>query len=100
MRSVTIIIVFLFASLACEKSGTNTSKCVPEKKDYIYESGRQIEMQGFQPPDTAFEHYNYTINSGAKEVFNFTVRFQDCPEIADDEGSRIIVFEIPGNLNS
>ncbi|MEJ7740566.1 MAG: hypothetical protein WKF97_24375 [Chitinophagaceae bacterium] len=40
------------------------------------------------------------IKEGDKTVFNYTLEFKDCPQLADDEGSRIIVFEIPGNANS
>jgi hypothetical protein len=100
MRKGYIILGLLIAMWACKKSGTTTSECAPEKKDYIYESSRQINIDRIILADTAFEHYNYTINSGDKDVFNFTLVFQDCPELADDEGSRIIVFEIPGSLNS
>lgn len=99
MRRRYVIIWFLIAMFACNKSGTS-SKCMPEKKDYTYQSARQINIEKTSLPDTTLEYYTYTINSGDKDVFNFTLQFQDCPEIADDEGSRIIVFEIPGNLNS
>src|SRR4051812_39890854 len=100
MRKRYLSIGLLLAVLACKKSSTNTSECLPEKKDYTYESARQINIERVALQDTVFEHYNYAITNGDKDVFNFTWVFRDCPELADDEGSRIIVFEIPGSLNS
>jgi len=101
MKTPFIILAFLMIGSACKKSGeTGAGKCTPEKKDYIYEAGRQIDTQRVSLPDTAFEYYSYIINAGDKKVFNYTLQFQDCPEVADDEGSMTIVFEIPGNVNS
>ena len=99
MKTPYIFLAFLLVGFACKKSGTG-SKCTPERKDYVYQTDKQIDHQRTLPNDTAHEYYSYTINTGDKYVFNFTLQFADCPELADDEGFRTIVFEIPGNVNS
>jgi len=50
--------------------------------------------------DPVFEYYSYTITAGTKTVFTYTHHFRDCPEIADDEGLRTIIFEVPEQSGS
>lgn len=98
MRTSYFFIVFLITISACKKS--NTGNCTPEKKEYTFQAGKQIDHQKRITTDTTFEYYTFSVKDGDKNVFNFTWQFQDCLEVADDEGSRIILFEMPQNVNS
>ncbi|MEO6001327.1 MAG: hypothetical protein ABIN89_31030 [Chitinophagaceae bacterium] len=95
-----ILLAVLATAYACKKSSSSNFTCTPEKKTYTYQPGKQIDNQLLSTGDTLYEHYSYSIKDGDKNVFNFTLQFKDCPEIADDEGARIILFEIPQNVQS
>lgn len=94
---IVVLIVFLSSWFACKKT---TGKCLPETFEYSFFKSKHIDTTKLLVPDPQFEFYSYQINAGDKSVFSYTYNFRDCPEIADDEGSRKILFEIPQNADS
>lgn len=93
----TIICFFLFVPLlyGCTKIG-----CRPEKHAYTFRSNQQIDTTRSLQSDTSFEFYQYQLTEGNRTVFQYRYDFRDCPQIADDEGSRIILLEVPAGINN
>lgn len=76
---------------SCEKNGNG---CQPEKNIYSYLSNKKIDTTRVVTSDPG-EFYTYTFSAGTKNLFKWNYFFADCPQIADDEGSRNIYFEAP-----
>lgn len=95
MRSLVCLLAIAgLLMVSCRKSGG----CAPEKYVYAYLGNRQIDTTRVMTGDP-FEYYNYTISAGTANVFKWNYFFADCPEIADDEGSRNIYFEAPAGID-
>lgn len=95
MRLISFLITVITFFCGCGKIG-----CRPASHHYTFITGRQIDTAKSTQPDPDFEYYTYQINSGTNIVFNYTYNFKDCPNIADDEGMRTVVFEIPANATN
>ncbi|HEY5772599.1 MAG TPA: hypothetical protein VIS75_08220 [Chitinophagaceae bacterium] len=54
-----------------------------------------IDTTRIHTTDPTLDYYSYTKTAGDKIVFTYKHHFRDCPEIADDEGIKIIIFEVP-----
>lgn len=93
-RILFLLLIGGWGLVSCHKSG----QCVPEKHVYAYVSNKQIDTTRIVSIDP-LEYYTYQISPGTKNVFRWNYFFADCPEIADDEGSRNIYFEIPSGLD-
>jgi hypothetical protein len=101
MRILYFFLLFLLIAYGCKKPDTEpNNNCTPEKREYTFEANKQIDHQRVPRPDTTFEYYTYSVKGGDKIVFTYTWQYQDCPQIADDEGKRTIIFELPAGINS
>ena len=90
--------ILLPAILAILCSCGKLSLCKPEKHTFTFETSKVLDTVRIQSADTSFSFYSFTLNSGANTVFRYQYSFQDCPNIADDEGSRTVYFEIPAGI--
>jgi len=92
---VTILTVTFFA---CKKSSSD--HCNPEYIAYRFQNSMNIDTISLVSTNPSLDLFWYTISPGNKIVFTYTYQFRDCPEIADDEGVKTIVFEIPQQSDS
>jgi hypothetical protein len=91
MKIIAVIFIVLFITASCKKSPV--SDCTPEKFSYDLSPDKKIKILPGQQS-------RISIESGDKLVFNYTHTYRDCKNIADDEGSELLVFEIPKTDNS
>ncbi|MBD0288496.1 MAG: hypothetical protein ICV79_24180 [Flavisolibacter sp.] len=86
-------LVLLIVLYGCDKIGF----CHPEKWNHTFAPAKRIDTTPAARMDTVYDYYQYAIRDGDKMVFTQTYQFRDCPNIADDEGSRMLLFEAPLN---
>ncbi len=99
MRTVKRIVALFILAVsfgACEKI---YHWCSPARFEYSFSKSKRIDTTRLMISDPIFEFYSFQINGGDKNVFFYTHRFKDCPDIADDEGTRRIIFEIPTDID-
>ncbi len=92
MKGIIIFIGLIFILSSCNKV---LRRCTPEKFEYTFQTNKQIDTVRLTYNDPQFEYYRYQLNNGNNLVFDYTYFYEDCPEIADDEGLRKIIFEVP-----
>jgi hypothetical protein len=90
-----VLLAILLLTGCSRKNGM--PDCTPEARQYIFQTGKttQVDTMKTTAGDTAYERYAYQIKKGPNLVFTYTHQFQDCREIADDEQTDKVVFEIP-----
>ncbi len=98
MVRILLVMILTGTFFACKKSSSD--HCNPEYIAFKFQNSSNIDTFSLFSPDPSLELYFYTVNSGNKIVFTYTYQFRDCPEIADDEGVKTIVFEIPQQSDS
>jgi hypothetical protein len=89
MKNITAIFLLVVLAVSCKK--ISYSNCTPEKFSYDLLADKKISITSGQ---------RINIEAGDKLVFNYTHTYKDCKDIADDEGSETLVFEIPKTDNS
>lgn len=86
---INLVGVLLFGS--CIKV---FNRCRPETDKFFIHSTSVLDTVRYaNSPDTIFRYYSLQIKPGGKLVFQYEHQNRDCPEIADDEGSRDLYFE-------
>jgi hypothetical protein len=99
-RIVPVLVMVIFLS-ACKKQSSSTNPCKPETVDTYFEMNRTINASvrsndlGLDP-----KPYDYEVKSGNNLLFTFNQQYQDCPDVMDDEGGRLVMIEVPANANS
>jgi len=96
MKCKILLPAILAILCSCGKLGL----CKPEKHTFTFETSKVLDTVRLANTDTSFAFYSFSINNGANTVFRYLYSFQDCPNIADDEGTRTVLFEVPGGVNS
>jgi hypothetical protein len=96
MRYTFLLTAILAILCSCGKLGL----CKPEKHSFTFETAKVLDTMRIANTDTAFTFYSFSISNGATSVFRYVYSFQDCPNIADDEGTRTVLFEVPGGVTS
>jgi hypothetical protein len=91
MKNIAGLLLLTLLTASCNKN--SVSDCTPEKFSYDLLPDKKITISSGQQP-------RISIESGDKLVFNYTRTGRDCKNIADDEVSEILVFEIPKTDNS
>lgn len=88
----------LLLLIACDRNDT-LPDCTPERWSYTLQTAKAITIDTFEitTSDTAYTRYTYQIAEGANLVFDYTHDFEDCRQIADDEQTDRIIFELPTN---
>lgn len=99
MRFVIFLTVLLLT--ACSRKSA-LPDCTPDAWNYVLQTGKTITIDTFKIPaaDTGYTSFVYQIKEGSNLVFTYTHQFQDCREIADDEQTDKVVFEIPAAATS
>jgi hypothetical protein len=92
MKNIAGLLLLTLLIASCNKS--SVSDCTPEKFSYDLLVDKKITIL------PAGQQSRINIEGGDKLVFNYTHTFKDCKNIADDEVSEILVFEIPKTDNS
>lgn len=94
MKFVYFVTVLL--ATACSRKNT-LPDCTPEAWQYTFQKGKTIiiDTLTITSDDTVYQRYAYHIKDGTNLVFEYTHQFEDCREIADDEQTAKIIFEIP-----
>jgi ABC-type phosphate transport system ATPase subunit len=92
--------ILLPAILAILCSCGKLSLCKPENHTFTFATSKVLDTVRIQSADTSFTYYSITTGHGANTVFRYLYSFQDCPNIADDEGTRTVLFEVPDGVNS
>lgn len=90
MKSIAAVFLFILLTASCKKGPFNN--CTPEKFNYDLLIDKKIIV--------VTTGQRISIENGDKLVFNYTHTYRDCKNIADDEGSEILGFEIPKTDNS
>lgn len=100
MKSSLILLVMILGSSLLFSSCFKTGRCTPESNEYYFYKSRRLDTVPLvNPPDTFFNYYIVQVMPGENMVFQYDQRKRDCPEIADDEGSRYLYFEV-GNIST
>lgn len=99
MKVFYFLTLFLVTACIPEK---NLPDCTPEDWQYTFESGKMITLDTIKitGADTTYERYAYQVKEGNNLVFNYIHAFEDCREIADDEQTDKLVFEIPAGATA
>ena len=98
MLRIILAVILTSTCFACKKSSGD--QCKPEHEDFKFQNSLNIDTVRLFTQDPSLELFSYTLTAGNKIVFTYTHQFRDCPEIADDEGFKIVVFEIPQQSDS
>jgi hypothetical protein len=96
MRYTFLLTAILAILCSCGKLGL----CKPEKHTFTFEPAKLLDTVPIQNRDTSFTFYSFSISNGANTVFRYQYSFQDCPNIADDEGTRTVLFEVLDGVSS
>jgi hypothetical protein len=91
IRTVGVLCTFLFF-LSCKKGTLNN--CTDDT--YAYEFFTASKIDTLTNPGGIF----YDIKSGSNIVFQYTHVGPDCKNVADEEYTEFLVFQIPAALNS
>ena len=98
-RGRVILAIFLTgACFSCKKPAG--SGCIPESFEFNFQPSTTIDTTRLLSTEPGIEYYSFTLKPGSKIVFTYRNRFEDCPPIADDEGEKAIIFEIPEQSDS
>ena len=92
-------IILLLA--ACKKKNSSVNPCQPESFDSYFQTNKAIDATvrangGTMDP----KPYDYQVKTGNNLVFTYTHKFQDCPDMQDDNGSRTVLIEIPATAST
>jgi hypothetical protein len=91
MKNIAGLLLLTLLTASCKKS--SYSDCTPEKFSYDLLPDKKITVLPGQQS-------RISIENGDKLVFSYTHTYKDCKDIADDEGSETLVFEIPKTDNN
>jgi hypothetical protein len=95
---VILVTILAGAFFACKKPADGD--CIPESFEFKFQQSTTIDTTRLVSTDPGVDYFSYTLKPGNKIVFTYKHRFKDCPPIADDEGERTIIFEIPEQSDS
>jgi hypothetical protein len=96
MFRISAIIFFILFILSCNKNGLND--CTKDRYNYAFLKLSKIDTSSSNSP---FQGYlQYQINAGNDLVFKYTHEGPDCKNIADEEFTEFLVFQVPAGTNS
>jgi hypothetical protein len=92
MMRVSIALCLIFLFLSCKKN--NLSDCTDDTYAYEILTASKIDTIATQGG------FYYQVNSGNDLVFRYTHTGPDCKNIADEEYTEHLVFQVPGGATS
>ena len=100
-RIVPVLLTALLFLASCKKKNSSSNPCKPESFESFFEMNRTIDAS-VRTNDVGMDPrpYNYEVKGGSNLVFTYNHRYSDCPDIADDEGGRLVMIEVPASASS
>ena len=96
--SVLLGTFLAMALFGCKKRADGG--CIPESFEFKFQQSTTIDTTRLVSTDPGVDYFSYTLKPGNKIVFTYKHHFKDCPPVADDEGEKTIIFEIPEQSDS
>lgn len=90
------LLMLVLSIVGCKPEGLNPTNCRDGKCTYTFEANKAIKIV----PDTSFDATFIEIESGDMRVFHYQYIANDQANIADDEYSENIYFEIDPSLEN